>query len=89
MKEHTYQVHTLAVDQTTAEAAKIAAEASKVQTEAAKVSAAADMVRAENTGTRGAGDQGKKKAIMTRLTLEESISETDWSFFVAKFAAPE
>ena len=49
------------------------------------MSGAADLVRAEKSGSRSGTGHGEKKATMTRPTVEESISESDWSFFVAEW----
>ena len=78
LKKHVYQAHTIKVDDKNAEAEKMKAEASKIAAEAAKVSAEADRVRADRAGTRGSTEHGEKKAIMSRPTVEESISESDW-----------
>ena len=87
LKEHSYQVHTHKVDQEQADAAKVAAEAAKVNAEAARISAEADRVRADKAVSRTSdGNQMEKKAVMARPTVDESISESDWSFFVAEWS---
>ena len=77
LKEHVYQVHTIAVDNIKAEAAKTTAEAAKKTAEAA-------LINAEKSESRRSGSsRGEKKAIMQRPMIEESVSESDWSFFLA------
>ena len=85
LNEHTYQAHTIKVDDKNVEATKVAAEARKLQAEAAKVTAEADRTRAERAVMRGSAKHGDKKAKMSRPTVEESISESDWSFFVTEW----
>ena len=86
LKEHVYAVHKFQVDNKTAEAAKVTAEAAKVSAEASMLQAeAAKIVAEKNPVARGSSDQGEKKATMSRPTVEESISESDWSFFIAEW----
>ena len=87
LKEHSYQVHTHQVNQSQAEAAKVAAEAAKVTAEAARITAEAEKVRAEKavSGGRQDGNQSEKKAVMSRPTIDEGVSESDWSFFEAEW----
>ncbi len=57
--------------------------------EAAKISAEADKVRAEKSASRkhdGRDSMGEKKAEMQRPTVDEGISESDWSFFEAEWS---
>ena len=79
LQEHRIQAHTHAVDQENAAAARITAEAAKTAAEAEKL-------RAERNSTRESGsNRGEKKAMMARPTIEESVSESDWSFFTAEW----
>ena len=58
LKERVYQVHTIAVDNINAEAAKTTADAAKKTAEAA-------LINAEKTESRRAGSsRGEKKAII-------------------------
>ena len=79
LKQHVYQAHTIEVERETAAAARITAEA-------AKTSAEADKLRAERQRQPTESSRGEKKATMARPTIEESVSESDWSFFVAEWS---
>ena len=81
LEAHVYQAHTLVVDQENAAASRITAEA-------AKITAEAERLRVERTSARAseATTRGEKKAMMVRPTIEESVSESDWSFFEAEWS---
>ena len=85
LKEHSYQVHTFGVEQEQADAARVMAEAAKGTAEAAKITAEAEKVRAERTGVRQSDSQTEKKAVMQRPTIDEAVSESNWSFFEAEW----
>ena len=81
LKEHVYQAHTLVVDQENAAASRITAEAAKITAEAERLRVERSSARTGESTTRG-----EKKATMVRLTIEESVSESDWSFFEAEWS---
>ena len=78
LKEHVYMTHTLTIDQTNARAVEASAEAAKMLAEAEKL-------RAEKSGSSVSADKSERKALMSRPTIEEAVSESDWSFFVAEW----
>ena len=82
LKDHVHMVHELAIEQVTAQASKISAEAEKLKAEADKLKAE---TLATGSGDSGSSSKGKRRALMIFPVIEEGVTESDWSFFLAKW----
>ena len=79
LAEHRNSIHTLAVETVKADAAKLEAEANKIRAETERDRASGD------NRVRLGSHSGEKRAPMSRPVVEENSTESDWSFFLAKW----
>ena len=92
---HVKMVHDHEKEVQNAETNKTKAEAAKVEAEAKRLTAEADKYRAESErlaagavapeAGSGSGTQKERRAPMKCPTVEESCTESDWSFFTAEW----
>ena len=61
------------------------ARAKEITAEAAKLTAEAEKLRAEGAAGGGQAVKGERKAMMARPTVEENVTESDWSYFLAEW----
>ena len=97
LAQHVECAHNFARKERETEATVKSAEAKKVEADAKKIAAEADKLRAESeaaragTSTSGVSSRsedqkkGERKAPMPRPTVEDNITESDWSFFRAEW----
>merc|ERR1712082_319554 len=72
-----------------AEARKLEAEAKKISAETKKFEAETARMTAEQGDSAGSGPvgpKGERKAPMERPSIDEGVTEGDWSFFLAEWS---
>ena len=87
LKEHVKMAHELPLKHKEAAAEELRAEAEKIRAEAAK------LVAERPDGHQGAGVSGSgstraivdKRAAIPRPSIDEGVTESDWSFFAAQW----
>ena len=86
MKNHVYAAHTLPMEMEKIAVSKMEMEAKKIEAEAAKILAEKAPQSDQGEHVSGPSQQrGEKKASIPRPDIEEGITESDWSFFLASW----
>ena len=87
LNNHVRMAHELPLKHKEAAAEELRAEADKLRAEAAKL-AAEKSTGVEGTGVRGQGSARTivdKRAAIPRPSIDEGVTESDWSFFAAQW----
>ena len=88
LKQHIAMVHDRARVEAEAEAKRLEAEAKKISAETKKFEAETARMAAENgesyTNQDSVHHKGERKAPMERPSVDEGVTEGDWSYFLAE-----